>query len=69
MKSSESNRPPTDHLLSIKEVAQMMSLCEPVASKLIDESGRAIVTHRRKWILESALYEYLTELAGNHVAR
>ncbi|WP_139651820.1 hypothetical protein [Raoultibacter phocaeensis] len=52
-----------DRLLTIEDVSEMTGLCRPIASKLIDESGHAINVHRRKFILESGLLEYLKDCA------
>lgn len=52
-----------DRLLTIEDVSELTGLCRPVASKLIDESGRGINIHRRKYILESGLLEYLKDCA------
>lgn len=52
-----------DKLLTISDVAERTGLCKTIASVLISETGKAIVMHRRKFILESDLLEYLQKLA------
>ncbi len=42
-----------DRLLSIAAVVEKTGFCRTVASALMDETGKAIVLHRRKYILES----------------
>lgn len=48
-------------LFSIGDVAEVMGTCPVTASKIIDETGRAIIIHRKKYVLESALMDYLRE--------
>lgn len=52
----------SDRLLSIQNVSEITGFCPVVASRLMKESGREIVVHRRKYILESSLLAYLREL-------
>ncbi|BAK45824.1 hypothetical protein EGYY_28470 [Eggerthella sp. YY7918] len=52
----------SDRLLSIQNVSEITGLCPVTASVLMKESGREIVLHRRKFILESSLLAYLREL-------
>lgn len=52
-----------DRLLTIEDVSELTGLCRPIASKLIDESGRGISIHRRKYILESGLLDFLKDCA------
>lgn len=49
-------------LLGINDVSEMTGTCAVTASKIIDETGRAITLHRRKYVLESALMDYLREM-------
>lgn len=51
-----------DRLLGIKDVSAITGLGGVTASALMRESGREIVMHRRKFILESSLLAYLREL-------
>lgn len=51
-----------ERLLGISDVSQMTGLSPVTASKFMKESGRAIALHRRVYILESSLFEYLHEL-------
>lgn len=53
-----------DRLLSIADVVEKTGFCRTVASTLMDETGKAIVMHRRKYILESDLLSHLKGLAG-----
>lgn len=53
-----------DRLLSIADVVEKTGFCRTVASALMDETGKAIVMHRRKYILESDLLSHLKGLAG-----
>lgn len=53
-------------LLSIADVVERTGFCRTVASALIDETGKSIVLHRRKYILESDLLAHLQGLAGAH---
>lgn len=53
-----------DRLLTIAEVVEKTGFCRTVASALMDETGKAIVMHRRKYILESDLLSHLKSLAG-----
>ena len=53
-----------DQLLSIADVVEKTGFCRTVASALMDETGKAIVMHRRKYILESDLLSHLKSLAG-----
>lgn len=56
-----------DRLLSIRDVSAITGLGGVTASALMRESGREIVMHRRKFILESSLLAYLRELEeGGH---
>ena len=57
-----SERIGTDRLLGIRNVSKITGLCPVTASQLIKESGREIVLHRRKYILESSLLAYLKEV-------
>lgn len=54
-----------ERLLGISEVCTITGLSPVTASKLIKESGRAIVLHRRVFILESSFFAYLRELEAN----
>ena len=54
-----------DRLLSIADVVEKTGFCRTVASALMDETGKAIVMHRRKYILESDLLAHLRGLAGS----
>ena len=56
-----------EHLLTVADVVAKTGLCRTVASALMDETGKAIVMHRRKYILESDLLEHLRQLAGHRV--
>ena len=56
-----------DKLLTVVDVQEKTGLCRTVASALMDETGKAIVMHRRKFILESDLLSHLRQLAGHHV--
>jgi len=49
----------TDRLLGIREVANYFGVCPVTASHIMDDSGCAIVLHRKKYILESSLLEFL----------
>lgn len=60
--SCASERIGSDRLLSIQNVSEITGFCPVVASRLMKESGREIVVHRRKYILESSLLAYLREL-------
>ena len=55
-----------DRLLTVADVQDKTGLCRTVASALMDETGKAIVMHRRKFVLESDLLEHLRQLAGRH---
>ena len=55
-----------DRLLSIADVVGKTGFCRTVASALMDETGKAIVLHRRKYILESDLLSHLKSLAGTY---
>lgn len=48
-----------DRLLGIADIQDRTGFGAVTASKLMDESGYAIVLHRRKFILESNLLRYL----------
>lgn len=48
-------------LLGIDDVAEVMGTCPVTASKIIDETGRSIVVHRKKYVFESTLLDYLRE--------
>ena len=52
----------SDRLLSIQNVSEITGFCPVIASRLMKESGREIVLHRRKYILESSLLAYLREM-------
>ena len=54
-----------DRLLTIADVVAKTGFCRTVASALMDETDRAIVMHRRKYILESDLLAHLQQLAGH----
>lgn len=54
-----------ERLLGISEVCTITGLSPVTASKLMKESGRAIVLHRRVFILESSFFAYLRELEAN----
>ena len=60
--SCASERIGSDRLLSIQKVSEITGFCPVVASRLMKESGREIVVHRRKYILGSSLLAYLREL-------
>ena len=60
--SCASERIGSDRLLSIQNVSEITGFCPVVASRLMKESGREIVVHRRKYLLESSLLAYLREL-------
>lgn len=51
-----------ERLLGIADVSSMTGLSPVTASKLMKESGRAIALHRRVFILESSLFDYLHQL-------
>lgn len=51
-----------ERLLGISDVSQMTGLSRSLPSKFMKESGRAIASHRRVYILESSLFAYLHEL-------
>ena len=53
-------------LLGIDDVSEVTGTCAVTASKIIDETGRAI-TLRRKYVLESALMDYLHEMEAVNV--
>lgn len=57
-----------DRLLGIKEVAERTGFGSATASRIIDESGHAIVLHRRKFILESSLMDFLRSVEGGQHA-
>ena len=50
-----------DRLMSIKSVSEVLGVCPVTASKIIKESGRGILLHRRLFILESSFMAYLRE--------
>lgn len=54
-----------DRLLSIDDVVQVTGLCRRIASVLMDETGKAIIIHRRKFIFASDLLGYLRGIADN----
>lgn len=60
--SCASERIGSDRLLSIQNVSEITGFCPVIASRLMKESGREIVLHRRKYILESSLLAYLREM-------
>lgn len=51
----------SDRLLGIQAVADSFGVCPVTASRIIDDTGCAIILHRKKYILESSLYAYLRE--------
>lgn len=53
-----------DRLLSISDVSKIMGFCPITASKLMKESGYALIIRRRVFILESNLIKYLTSREG-----
>ena len=50
-----------DRVLSITDVAEALGVCPVTASKIIKESGREIVLHRRIFILQSSFLAFLAE--------
>ena len=48
----------SDRLLGIPDVAAITGTCPVTASRIIDETGRGIVLHRRKYILQSSLLKF-----------
>lgn len=64
MDNSENASIGSDRLLSINEVCKMTGFCPIIASRLMNETGRCMTIHRRKFILESALLAYLQEKEG-----
>lgn len=58
-----------ERLLGIPEVCQVTGLSPVTASKLMKESGRAILLHRRVYILESSFFAYLHELEVSEPCR
>lgn len=48
-----------DRLLGISDVAKITNTCPVTASRIIDETGCAIVLHRKKYILESNFLRFL----------
>lgn len=61
---SDSDAVGSARLLGIAEVSQMTGFCPVVASRLIDESGCAIVVHRRKFIFADRLEQHLRSMEG-----
>lgn len=58
-----------DRLLNIADIADITGLCPATASRLIKETGRAIILHRRVYILESSLVAYLHEMEASEDGR
>ena len=54
----------SDHLMSIKDVSELLGVCPLIASKIIAETGHKIVLHRKVFVRESALVAYLDEVEG-----
>lgn len=54
----------SDRLLDIRDVAEITGLCGPVASRIMTETGRQIILHKRKYILQSSLMAYLRSREG-----
>lgn len=50
-----------DRILSVADVCNIMGFCPETASKLMKETGHALILHRRIFILESSLMKYLRE--------
>lgn len=48
-----------DRLLGISDVAKITNTCPVTASRIIDETGCAIVLHRKKYVLESNFLRFL----------
>ena len=48
-----------DRLLSIQDVSEITGLCRRVASGLMDESGQALVLGTKKYVFETAFYDFL----------
>lgn len=56
-----------DRLLSVADVCAIMGFCPETASKLIKETGCALMVHRRLFVLESSLLAYLREQEAKEV--
>lgn len=52
-----------DRLLGISHVQTLFGCCPVTASRITDETGAAVLVHRKKYVLESSLLSYVTEHA------
>lgn len=48
-----------DCVYGINDVSKLLGTCPVTASKIIDETGKAITIRRKKYVLRSSLMEYL----------
>lgn len=48
-----------DRVLSVADVCDVMGFCPETATKFMRETGYALVIHRRVFILQSSLINYL----------
>lgn len=48
-----------DRVLSVHDVCDIMGFCTETATKFMRETGYALVIHRRVFILQSSLIDYL----------
>ena len=53
-----------NRLLSVDDVAEITGTCNTTAAKIIKETGRPIKLHRRLYVLDTALCEYLEALSA-----
>lgn len=53
-------------ILGIADVAEALGTCPATASKIIDETGKAIMVRRKKYVLESTLVDFLREKEVEH---
>lgn len=53
-----------DRLLRIHDVQEILDVNEVTASRVMKESGRHIILHRKVYILESSLLAFLRKKEG-----